>query len=227
MEYSICVVTKIIPLCSRIDSALPVDEPPQDAMGVSYSNQTRPAYYNDQEVVHPMKLLFVGDTAVGKTSCVEAFAKIPFREDRAYTLSTEWTTRIVSLDETRVKLTMLHGSGLVRARQSLFLSCRNPHGIVIVYNANNWKTFENVKNWMEELREHYGADTPLLLLGSMCDCKYKEVDYGTAKDFADEHNMAFFEVSAKDRTNIELAVMTLVMQIMEKQVYGTLGLQST
>ena len=57
-----------------------------------------------------------------------------------------------------------------------------------------------------------------MLVGTKCDLTTKKViEYYTARDFADEKGIVFFEVSAKDGVNTELALMTLVAQIREKQ----------
>jgi hypothetical protein len=52
-----------------------------------------------------------------------------------------------------------------------------------------------------------------MVVGTGCDRKDREVDYITARDFADEQQLPFFEVSAKDGTNVELAFLTLVQEI--------------
>ncbi len=42
------------------------------------------------------------------------------------------------------------------------------------------------------------------------------VAYETAKKLADENDILFFEVSAKEETNVELALLTLVAEIRRK-----------
>ncbi len=70
---------------------------------------------------------------------------------------------------------------------------------------------------MDEINQNCHPETVVMLVGNKCDlAKCKEVDYETAQEFADEHNITFFEVSAKDGTNTELALMTLVAQIRQK-----------
>ena len=47
------------------------------------------------------------------------------------------------------------------------------------------------------------------LAGNKCEYDWKrEVSYIEAKDFADEHGIELFEVSAKDGINLELALMS-------------------
>ncbi len=83
------------------------------------------------------------------------------------------------------------------------------------YDASRQSTFDNVPNWIEDAKKYPGAT--LMLVGTKCDSKEKVVAYDTAKELADENDILFFEVSAKDETNIELAVMALVAEIRQKQ----------
>ena len=52
-----------------------------------------------------------------------------------------------------------------------------------------------------------------MVVGTGCDRKDREVDYFTARDFADEQQLSFLEISAKDSTNVELAFLTLIQEI--------------
>ena len=90
---------------------------------------------------------------------------------------------------------------------------RGAAGIIVTYSATKEETFDNVPYWIEEARKFGRPDIKLIIVGTGCDCKGKKVDYVTAKDFADEHQLSFFEVSAKDGTNVELAFLTFIEEI--------------
>ena len=91
---------------------------------------------------------------------------------------------------------------------------RGTSGVLIVYDATKKETFDNISFWIEQVEQCASPGTKVLLVGNKCDCtEQKEVDYITARDFANERQIPFFEVSAKDGTNVELAFTTLVAQI--------------
>ncbi len=108
-------------------------------------------------------------------------------------------------------------SGLER-----FSCIRTPHyhgkqGVIVLYDTTNMETFENIQYWMSEIKRYGHPEAVVMLVGNKCDrTEKKNVDYSTARNFADEHNLTFFEVSAKDGTNTELALMSLVAQIRQK-----------
>ena len=79
---------------------------------------------------------------------------------------------------------------------------------VIVYSVTDRESFEGgAKKLVREARE-LGVEN-ILLLGNKCDCVgERQVGYFEAKEFSIENDMSFFEVSAKDGSNIEVAFMS-------------------
>ena len=60
-----------------------------------------------------------------------------------------------------------------------------------------------------------------LLIGNKCDSTTKKVvDYETAKQFADELGIPFWETSAKNSTNVEQAFIRMASEI-EKRAVAT------
>jgi len=56
-----------------------------------------------------------------------------------------------------------------------------------------------------------------LLVGNKCDStSKKQVDYNTAKQFADEIGIPFLETSAKNATNVEQAFLTMASDIKKR-----------
>ncbi len=197
-------------------------------MGAMHSQKTGPLHARSrakpsgsqegQLFDHLCRLLIVGDADTGKTCCVDSFAKVAFRTIYIPTMGVEFRMCDVCLDDSILKLEVFHAAGQERFWASIVTSYySSAQGIVIVYDTTRMETFSSVQKWIQEAR-HYGRpDTPFVLLGNKCDLTAKkEVSYETAKGFADEHGVALFEVSAKDGTNIELAVITLVADIMAK-----------
>ena len=81
---------------------------------------------------------------------------------------------------------------------------RGAHGIIIVYDVTNKESFDNVRQWMQEI-EKFAADSVIkLLVGNKCDLEEKrEVAFDEGQELAKQFNVPFLEVSAKNSTNIE------------------------
>jgi Ras-related protein Rab-1A len=93
---------------------------------------------------------------------------------------------------------------------------RGAHGIIIVYDITDRESFDNVKQWLNEIDRYACENVNKLLVGNKCDMDSKrQVEYEEAKAFADERGIPFLETSAKDSTNVEkgnaCAVVVLVV----------------
>ncbi|KAF6158818.1 hypothetical protein GIB67_012461 [Kingdonia uniflora] len=91
---------------------------------------------------------------------------------------------------------------------------RGAHGIIVVYDVTDQESFNNVKQWLNEIDRYASENVNKLLVGNKCDLTAnKVVSYETAKAFADEIGIPFMEASAKNATNVEQAFMTMAAEI--------------
>nr|CAD7595563.1 unnamed protein product [Timema genevievae] len=91
---------------------------------------------------------------------------------------------------------------------------RGAHGIIVVYDCTDQESFNNVKQWLEEIDRYACDNVNKLLVGNKCDLTTKKVvDYTTAKEYADQLGIPFLETSAKNATNVEQAFMTMAAEI--------------
>ncbi len=173
--------------------------------------------FSDCEYMY--KLVIVGDICTGRTCCLRRFSGIETFSETSCNVGASFMDRYITLNDIRLRLQIWELSGLdmksVADWRSLYY--RGTQGVLVVYDTTSVKTFDNMQYWMDEIKQNCHPEAVVMLVGNKCDLtKYKEVDYETAKEFADEHNITIFEVSAKDGTNTELALMSLVAQIRQK-----------
>jgi len=84
----------------------------------------------------------------------------------------------------------------------------------VVYDVTDQESFNNVKQWLNEIDRYANENVNKLLVGNKSDLTAKKVvDYQTAKAFADEIGIPFLETSAKNATNVEQAFMTMAAEI--------------
>ena len=81
---------------------------------------------------------------------------------------------------------------------------RESNGIFLVFDLTNQTSFDDLGLWLDEI-DNSDIDDKIcvkMLIGNKLDCENREVDEETAQKFAEEKNMKYLSVSAKDGLNI-------------------------
>ncbi|KAJ8638511.1 hypothetical protein MRB53_012778 [Persea americana] len=160
------------------------------------------------------KLLLIGDSGVGKSCLLLRFADDSYLESYISTIGVDFKIRTVEQDGKTIKLQIWDTAGQERFRTITSSYYRGAHGIIIVYDVTDQESFNNVKQWLNEIDRYASENVNKLLVGNKCDLTAdKVVSYDTAKAFADEIGIPFLETSAKNSTNVEQAFMTMAAEI--------------
>lgn len=160
------------------------------------------------------KLLLIGDSGVGKSCLLLRFADDTYVESYISTIGVDFKIRTVELDGKTIKLQIWDTAGQERFRTITSSYYRGAHGIIIVYDVTDQESFNNVKQWLNEIDRYASENVNKLLVGNKNDLTAKKVvDSQTAKAFADEIGIPFLETSAKNALNVEQAFMTMAAEI--------------
>lgn len=113
-----------------------------------------------------------------------------------------------------VKAQIWDTAGQERFRTITSSYYRGAHGIIVVYDVTDSESFNNVKQWLNEIERYASENVNKLLVGNKCDLVSKKaVNFETAKAFADKLEIPFLETSAKAATNVETAFLTMAAEI--------------
>ena len=150
-----------------------------------------------------VKIGFLGDPHVGKTSLCNNYNGIEFDENIVPTIGAEKfekKIRIKSGDE--IKLIYWDTSWQERFRSSSFKCIRSVHAIILVFDITSKSSFENLNHWLEDIKDNF--DNPnLVLFGNKVDLEEKrEVSKEEIEKFAKNNKIAYFETSAKTGNGI-------------------------
>lgn len=160
------------------------------------------------------KLLLIGDSGVGKSCLLLRFADDTYTESYISTIGVDFKIRTIELEGKTIKLQIWDTAGQERFRTITSSYYRGAHGIIVAYDVTDQESFNNVKQWLQEIDRYACENVNKLLVGNKSDLTTKKVvDYTTAKEFADQLNIPFLETSAKNATNVEQAFMTMAAEI--------------
>jgi Ras-related protein Rab-8A len=76
------------------------------------------------------------------------------------------------------------------------------------------KSFANVDYWLNRIQENGDEGVELILIGNKIDMiNDVHVDRSSAQKVAEDHSILYFETSAKDSSNLDFAMKTLITNI--------------
>jgi Ras-related protein Rab-1A len=150
-----------------------------------------------------VKLIVVGDSGVGKSSLLVRYTHNEYNDHFLATIGMDFYVRRIILDEEKYKLHIFDSSGQERFRSIISSYYRNGHGIILMYDTTNLKSFQNLLDWNKSVEKYSLKDPVRVLVGTKTDLKEnRQVTEAMAKAFADILKIDHFEVSSKLNENI-------------------------
>ena len=163
------------------------------------------------------KILLLGDSSVGKTCFLMRYTDNTFQEIHMSTIGLDYKLKNVQLDDGKiVKIQIWDTAGQDRFRSITKNYYKGAHGIILIYDVTSRKTFENVKNWVDQIREEVSPKVSIILVGNKIDdVQGRKVKTEEGVNMAKECGLSFFETSAKSGENIDSTFNELVKRTVE------------
>jgi small GTP-binding protein len=163
-----------------------------------------------------VKILIVGDTNVGKTSLLLQYTDNFYPLQHAATVGIEFKVKNITYKNYNVKLQIWDTAGQERFHSITNNFFHNADGILFVYDITNQKSFEGIKNWIQEAEEEVGDDFQKILIGNKSDLEEERtVPLKKLEEFCLEKKINFLETSAKNNVNLKEAFNKIVELIFE------------
>ena len=84
-----------------------------------------------------------------------------------------------------------------------------------MYDITNQASFHSLSKWLEYVKDERGNDAIIVLVANKIDCPDKAVTLEEGEAFAKENDSLFFQVSAKEGTNIHDMFKSITQHIMK------------
>jgi hypothetical protein len=96
------------------------------------------------------KIVVIGDHNCGKSCILLRFAENCFRDDHITTLGVDFKLKTIKLDRDRIRLELWDTAGMERYRTIYNSYYHSAHGVMVVYDITDKRSFDNVKNyWLQ------------------------------------------------------------------------------
>lgn len=169
---------------------------------------------------HLVKLLLLGDSAVGKSSLLMRFSEERFDSNFVLTIGVDFKWKLVDRDGRKLKIQIWDTAGQERFRTITPAYYRAAMGVVIIFDTTDRATFDHIEYWVQQLDQHGDAGVTKILVGNKMDLvDQRKVTKEEAQELADKFGMAFFEASAKSGENVEDAFLH-ISDLVVKQRYA-------
>lgn len=157
-----------------------------------------------------LKVVLIGDAAVGKTSLSVRFTEDKFGDNYRYTIGGSYCTRSLYVDNKKIMFQIWDTAGTERFKSIVPFYLRDADVAIVAYDITERNTFENINQWLRLLQESAPETIKCALVGNKCDLLEKrQVTTQEAHTFADEHGLYFLETSAKTGQNIQQLFMDI------------------
>ncbi|KAL3124495.1 hypothetical protein niasHT_004068 [Heterodera trifolii] len=167
------------------------------------------------------KVVFVGDSAVGKTCFLHRFCHNRFKPLFNATIGVDFTVKTLLVRERMVALQLWDTAGQERFRSITKQYFRKADGVVLMYDVTSESSFLNVRNWIESVKAGVDNESVLCLVGNKVDLYPNEhcrtITYQHGKDLAEEYGMLFFESSAFTGQGIEETMQSLALRLQQRE----------
>ena len=153
------------------------------------------------------KVLVVGPPTVGKSSIIKSFSTdgASFSSTYTMTLSAEVTIKSVINEEhnVTVEFFMYDISGSPIYEYEYPDVFRDANQVLLVFDVTRASTLKECGSWLDKVAKHAGKSLPGIIVGNKNDLsEFADVSMKDCKNFATEHGLDYFDVSAKTNAGI-------------------------
>ncbi|OCK78614.1 ras family protein [Lepidopterella palustris CBS 459.81] len=199
-----------------------------------------------------VKLVLLGEAAVGKSSLVMRFVNNDFQENKEPTIGAAFLTQKCNLPTRTIKFEIWDTAGQERFASLAPMYYRNAQAALVVYDITKASSLIKAQHWVAELQRQASPGIVIALVGNKFDLASttapsdatsngddadateeqdeegaetdaRKVPTKTAKAYADEEGLLFFETSAKTGMNVTEVFTAIANAIPETSLKGSRG----
>lgn len=199
-----------------------------------------------------VKLVLLGEAAVGKSSLVLRFVNNAFQENKEPTIGAAFLTQKCNLPHRTIKFEIWDTAGQERFASLAPMYYRNAQSALVVYDLTKPSSLVKARHWVAELQRQASPGIVIALVGNKLDLtdeesseantsNEREEHTGTevgegdvvgdarkistkeGRDYAEEEGLLFFETSAKSGVNVQEVFTAIANAIPETQMKSARG----
>ena len=156
------------------------------------------------------KIIFVGDSGVGKTTLINRINNEEFKDLNESSVGIDYYSKNIKFRGEELTLQIWDTAGQEKYRGLIPTYARNAVLAFIIYDISSKKSFENLTEWINYLNSI--EKMPMIICGNKIDL-VRQVTKEEGEKFAKKNNLVFFEVSAKTNENMNYMLYRSIAEL--------------
>ena len=158
------------------------------------------------------KIIFVGDSGVGKTTLINRINNEEFKDLNESSVGIDYYSKNIKFGGEELTLQIWDTAGQEKYRGLIPTYARNAVLAFIIYDISSKKSFENLTEWINYLNSI--EKMPMIICGNKIDLvDDRQVSKEEGEEFAKKNNLVFFEVSAKTNKNMNYMLYRSIAEL--------------
>lgn len=163
-----------------------------------------------------LKVVMMGDGAVGKTSLVVRYTQNSFSPEYKQSLGASFAVKDLSVQKRKVKLVIWDVAGQPSFRQVRRHYYSGAHGAILVFDVTEPATFMTLRNWYDDFRRVV-PEGVVILVGNKVDLENNRmVPLEAAQMLKEWWHIPYFEASAATAEGVQDAFYSLAANALEQ-----------
>ena len=173
---------------------------------------------DDDDEILQIKMILLGNTAVGKTSIINRYVEDNFSSNLMSSVNMTFTQKTLKIDKQKVQLNIWDTVGQEKFRSLSKLFFKDTKIVALVYSITNKNSFNDLEFWLKTFKETIGEDVVIGVMGNKSDLFLEqEVSEEEGEKFAEENGGFFDLVSAKEnKAGLDKFITKLVTECLKK-----------
>jgi Ras-related protein Rab-2A len=98
------------------------------------------------------KIIIIGDSGIGKSCVLKRLMEDDFKDDHDITVGVEFGSNLIKVEDKILKLQVWDTAGQESFRSITKIFYRGAHVVMLSYSIINGMSFENLTDWLREVR---------------------------------------------------------------------------
>lgn len=170
----------------------------------------------EEEIEHPVKVLIVGNGAVGKSSMIQRYCKGIYTSDYKKTIGVDFLEKRATVEGEDLRLMIWDTAGQDEFDSLTKAYYRDAEACVVAFSTTDRDSFEAVEGWIRKVEAEVGK-IPMVLIQNKVDIIDQALmTKEEAEALADKVKLKFYRTSVQENFNVSEVFKYLATQYVKK-----------